>query len=211
MGFPRRLLSDGEEIELDLRPHWVVLVWPVVLTAVVLVAATAVVANVPPDWPDFLQRWIPRAAWIAALVVILVSPVRKAARWATSRFVLTNERLIHRSGVLSKRSLELPLERINDVAFRQGILERLVGAGDLVVESGSEYGQSVFTDIPRPEEVQKLIYEMYEDVVGRPLPDPMQPEESPVAVLERLADLKERGHLTDEEFEAQKKKILDAM
>ena len=44
--------------------------------------------------------------------------------------MVTNERLIHRSGLVAKRSMEVPLNRINDVRFAQGVLERLIGADE---------------------------------------------------------------------------------
>ncbi len=83
-------------------------------------------------------------------------------RWATTHFVLTTDRLIFRSGVLSKLSREIPLERVNDVTFSQSLWERLIGAGDLFIESAGERGQSVFQDIPKPEAVQVEIYRQME-------------------------------------------------
>ena len=62
----------------------------------------------------------------------------------------------------------MPLERINDVKFKQSVFERIVGAGDLTIESGGEYGQNRFTDIRKPEEVQKTIFEQSEKNQARP-------------------------------------------
>jgi uncharacterized membrane protein YdbT with pleckstrin-like domain len=217
MGFPRRLLADHEDLVLDLRPHWIALVGPAFVLVLLIVAAIVLFANFDPPAP---------VIWIAVLVggVILIAyPVRAFLAWATSHFVVTTDRVIHRSGWLAKRSMEMPLERINDVTFTQTVLERLVGAGSLRIQSGSEYGQNHFRDIRNPEDVQKLIYEMSEAnearMRGGDAPEGGQggqartetiatEEGSPLDEIERLATLKERGLLSEEEFETQKRRLL---
>jgi uncharacterized membrane protein YdbT with pleckstrin-like domain len=124
---------------------------------------------------------------------------------------VTSDRVIHRSGWLAKSSMEVPLERINDVRFRQTVFERLVGAGDLVIESGGEYGQNRFSDIRKPEDVQKLIYEMSEEnqnrMAGGGAVRAAGPDD-PLDQLEQLARLRAQGHITDEEYETQKRRLL---
>ena len=78
--------------------------------------------------------------------------------WRTTHFVITNDRLIYRVGVFAKRGIQIPLERVNNVNFKQGILERIVGAGDLLVESAGEDGQQRFTDVRHPDRIQNLIH-----------------------------------------------------
>jgi uncharacterized membrane protein YdbT with pleckstrin-like domain len=97
---------------------------------------------------------------VSLLVVLLVLArfVRRYARWATTNMVLTNERLILRAGVFAKTGREIPLERINDLTYRQRFFERLIGAGDLLVESAGERGQEILRMVPRPMRVQQAIY-----------------------------------------------------
>src|SRR5436190_1982571 len=98
---------------------------------------------------------------IVSLVLVLLALVRfvrRYARWATTNMVLTNERLILRAGVLTKSGREIPLERINDLTYRQRFFERLIGAGDLLVESAGERGQEILRMVPRPMRVQQAIY-----------------------------------------------------
>ena len=57
---------------------------------------------------------------------------------------------------------DIPLERVNTVFFNQGPLERLVGAGDLKIESASESGANEFRNVRRPNIVQKEIYTQME-------------------------------------------------
>ena len=202
MGFPRKLLADHERLVIDLRPHWVALVGPALVTLLLVVAETILFTRFE---PPIAARWV---AIGGGVFVFLAYPVRAVLAWLTSHFVVTSDRVIHRSGWLARRSMEMPLERINDVRFEQSVLERVVGAGDLVIESGGEYGQNHFRDIRRPEDVQKLIYEVSEENQNRMVRGGADETSSPVGELERLAAMRERGVITDEEFQAQKRRLL---
>ena len=199
MGFPRRLLIEGEELVMDIRPHWIALTIPAVVAIAALARAIWGMASFGADIV-FL---------IGLVVVLLIYPVPKFVWWLTSHFVITSDRVIHRAGWISKRSMEVPLEAINDVRFDQGIFDRIVGAGTLVVQSASEAGRQVFDHIRKPEEVQKTIYHQGEMNQRRMFTTPSAPQApSTTTELERLADLRARGVLTEEEFQAQKAKLL---
>jgi membrane protein YdbS with pleckstrin-like domain len=208
MPFPRRLLIPDEQLVLDLRPHPIALVMPAVVTIVGFVAASWL--TVKTDVADWV--W-----WVLFLILLALYPVPKLIAWLTSNFAVTSDRVIHRQGFIAKRSMEIPLEAINDVRFEQGILDRMVGAGTLVISSASEFGRNTFDDIRHPEAVQKVIYEqgesnkkrMYQGSAagqGPPPPPPATP--SATTELERLARLRADGVLSEEEFQVQKAKIL---
>ena len=214
MPFPKNLLIEGETLVLDLRPHPIQLALPTLYTIVVTVAAGFLASWIDSPW------WLWPAIWIVAM---LVYPVPRLIRWLTSNFAVTSERVIHRQGWIAKRSMEIPLEAINDVRFEQGIFDRIVGAGTLRISSASEFGTNSFDDIRHPEEVQKTIYHqgeinkkrMYQgDQAAAPPPAaPMEAPSAPSAPsatteLERLAKLRADGVLTEAEFQAQKAKIL---
>ena len=208
MPFPRRLLIPDEQLVLDLRPHPIALVMPTIVTIVGFVAASWLTAKT--DVADWV--W-----WVLFLILLVLYPVPKRIAWLTSNFAVTSDRVIHRQGFIAKRSMEIPLEAINDVRFEQGILDRMVGAGTLVISSASEFGRNTFDDIRHPEAVQKVIYEqgesnkkrMYQGSAagqGPPPPPPAAP--SATTELERLARLRADGVLSEEEFQVQKAKIL---
>jgi uncharacterized membrane protein YdbT with pleckstrin-like domain len=202
MAFPRKLLIEGEELILDLRPHWIALAGPV-LAAILVIAGWIVASNKL----DGVAVWV---AFAAGVLILLIYALPKVIAWATSHFVVTSDRIIHRQGFIAKSSMEVPLEALNDVRFQQSILERMIGAGDLILESAGEQGRQVFSHIRGPEEVQKTIYQQGEHNqqrmrgVGQGVPA----SPSATTELERLADLRARGVLTEEEFQAQKRKIL---
>jgi uncharacterized membrane protein YdbT with pleckstrin-like domain len=204
--FPRRLLLEGETVALDLRPHWWFLIGPAVAgipVLVLLVLVTRAEGDVQTaGWWALAAVALAWAAWLAARLL----------RWATTHFVVTSERLIFRSGVLAKQGRDIPLERVNDIASNQTFFERLIGSGDLLIESAGERGQQAFTDIPHPDAVQQEIYRQMEANAARTAgagaarPAPSVPEQ-----IAALADLRDRGIISAEEFEAKKAELLARM
>ena len=206
MAFPNRLLVDGEELVLDLRPHWIALVAPGLVALGSLIGWLVIPGRVHGSAHSALF-WLVTAV---ALVLLVWYSARKVVDWATSHFVVTSDRVIHRSGLIAKHSMEIPLEHINDVRFSQNVLERAIRAGTLIIQSASEQGREVFENIRQPENVQKTIYTVGEKNKARMYRGaPTSPAAPTVTTeLERLADLRAKGVLTEQEFQAQKAKIL---
>ena len=215
MPFPTRLLIEGEELILDLRPHWIALVRAVAVAILTIVAWIVLLPRLPDGSSHDVLFWLVIGLGILAM---LWWTVRDSVHWATSHFVVTSDRVIHRQGLIAKNSMEIPLEAINDVRFHQGVFERMIGAGDLIIQSASESGREVFGDIRHPEEVQKTIYHqgeqnqkrMYQGMGSGAAASSSNPAGTPsmTAELQRLAELRDKGVLTESEFQNQKKKIL---
>jgi uncharacterized membrane protein YdbT with pleckstrin-like domain len=202
MAFPTRLLIEGEELVLDLRPHWIALVMPAIATLATLAVMLVL-------YETFEEGILDTVVGVAGTLFLLAYPVRKLVDWLTSHFVVTSDRIIHRRGFIAKYSMEVPLEAINDVRFEQGIVDRIIGAGTLVVQSASEAGRQVFDHIRQPEEVQRTIYHQGELNQQRMMGGGAgRTSHSTTSELERLADLRARGVLTEEEFQSQKRRLL---
>jgi len=208
VAFPRKLLTSDEEIVLDLRPHPIALAGAILVTILIIVAWILLLTHLPGTGTT---RDVFRYLIIGAgLVLFVIYPLRRLIQWLTSNFVVTNERVIHRQGFIAKTSMEIPLDRIQNVKFRQGVFERIIGAGSLIIESAGERGTNVFSDIRHPESVQKVIYEHAEARTremqgGAPMaaPTPSMTEE-----LQRLADLRDRGAITEQEYQTHKARLL---
>lgn len=206
MPYPQRLLNDGEEISLDIHPHWWFFaksVAALMLTGVLFLWAFAALGD--GGWQDALTLVLGVLA-LASLVWVGI----RWLMWRTTHFVITSDRVIARSGVLAKRGIEIPLERVNNISFAQSIFERVIKAGDLLIESGGEDGQQRFTDIRRPDEVQNLIQAQMDEnerrtysAMGTALTS------NDVATqLEKLEGLRDRGSISAEEFDAEKRRLL---
>ena len=218
MPFPKNLLTDDEELVLDLRPHW----WYVAPAGAYLAVALII----------GLYVWLgggDNTAWKAlgfvvgiAILVAVANFVQRYARWTTTNFVVTNERLIARRGVIAKRGIEIPLDRINTVFFNQSFFERIIGAGDLGVESAGEGGRETFSDIRKPNLVQHEIYRQKENFEKRRMVQMGQtfaanvPQAAASAAsipeqIEQLDRLRRAGTITEDEFQAKKADLLRRM
>jgi uncharacterized membrane protein YdbT with pleckstrin-like domain len=204
VAYPTKLLNDGEEVVLDLRPHWSTLAAPVFAVVAVTVAGFGVAAAANNNVVDYL--------FAAAVVLTIATLVVRWLVWTNTNFVLTSDRLIYRTGVLAKHGHEIPLERINDIAFHQTIIERMLGTGDLMIESAGERGQETFADIPKPSKVQNVLYAEMERAKDRDA-DRMagRRELSVPEQLEKLDDLRQRGIISQAEFDTKKQQLLDRM
>ena len=205
--FSRKLLNEGEDIALDLHPHWEFFV----KSAAALAAAVALGVFV-------LSKGDPPAALEAlsgVLVLLALGWVALTyARWATTNFVVTTDRLIYRHGVLSKHGIEIPLDRVNTVFFSQSLLERVLGSGDLVIESAGEMGRQEFSNVRKPSAVQNEIYRQMESNENRKFDRVGRNQAAGPSVAEQIQQLdalRQQGLLTDAEFHAKKAQLLERM
>lgn len=202
MPFPQRLIADNEDIVLDLHPHW----WffgPSVLGLTVSMILTYWVTSVLSGLLKTMATYLGLGVVIVCAAIVVVDLVK----WRTTYFVVTTDRVIYRQGVVARTGIEIPLERISNVNFHQSIAERLLGVGDILVQSGGEDGEQTFSDISRPEDVQNIVNSCIQSRASRSFMG--APSLGGIAQeLERLEALRDRGTLTDEEFEEQKRRLL---
>jgi len=204
MPFPKRLLNDYESMVLDLHPHWwfygtqALSVFGSLVLASFVLGKTSGGLQTALQYPLFFLVLV-LAAWLIVTVI----------KWRTTYFVVTSHRLIYRQGVVARGGIEIPLEKVNNVNFEQGIFERLIGVGTLLIESGGKDGQQRFSDISQPESVQNIIHSTMQNLSTSSGTFSSAPSMRSVASeIEKLEALRDRGTLTDEEFEAQKRRLL---
>jgi membrane protein YdbS with pleckstrin-like domain len=213
MAYPREMLNEDEEIVFDRHPHWSYMMGSIVMVALG-VLAFIVIAIVSLHY-----------AWVGLVIIalMLLGSVGRYLRWQTTEFVLTSSRIVVRQGILSKHGLEIPLDRVMNISYHQTIWERILGTGDLVVESAGEDGRQSFTDVAKPAHVQNLIYKLAERdqrVSNTPIADGLggghgrSSHHSGLSVpeqIEKLAELRANGSLSEEEFQRAKRELLEDM
>lgn len=203
MAFSRRSLNPDEELILDLHPHWwhfVASISGLVASVVIAVFLTKWSGNA--DW-SWLKQFLGWTRWVVVVVAIGFLVVR-TLQWNTTHFVVTSHRVIYRHGVIGKIGIDIPLERVNNVSIHQSVFERVIDAGDLLIESGGEDGQQRFSDIRGPDEVQNIIHNAIRVHGG----SHSSGANSSVSQLERLEAMFQRGSITQEEFDEQKRRLL---
>ncbi|WP_394943983.1 PH domain-containing protein [uncultured Ilumatobacter sp.] len=202
MPYPKKLLNDYETVAVDLHPHWWYFAQPVAaLVGSIILGIIALVSDVSGTFGDIL-KWL----MIVLIIISAIWVVVRYLKWMTTNFVITSDRLIFRAGVLAKMGVEIPLERVNTVHFSQSIFERMTGSGDLLIESGGEDGQQLFSDIRHPDRVQNLIHSQMEENEKRRFTGNSATDVA--SQLEKLEGMLDRGTLTPEEFRSQKDKLL---
>jgi uncharacterized membrane protein YdbT with pleckstrin-like domain len=220
MPFPSRLVYDGEAVTLDLRPHW----WYFsrhIATGVPLLLLVILSFQFSSGVRDVVK-------YPVALLVILWSVWLglKYLQWLRTYFVVTDQRVLYRTGVLARHGVEIPLDRITNINFHQGIWERIIGAGDLEVQSAGEEGDTLFENVRHPDGVQHEIYREMEahaqhasgaDAIGEAVARAVRDQatgprgDDIASKIEQLARLRDEGHITTIEFEDRKNRLLDEL
>jgi membrane protein YdbS with pleckstrin-like domain len=239
VAYPRSLLNDGEEIILDRHPHWSFMLGAAAMVAfaVLFTIVIGIAFGLHLIWLGFL-----------AIVLTLLGGLGRFLRWRTTEFAITTDRIIVRQGILSKQGLEIPLERVMNISYSQALWERILGTGNLIIESAGENGHQSFSDVENPSGVQNMLYRQME-IASNPVmmrPDGLgdhdrrrdprardeddandgsrsrenglrhresghSASESIPDQIAKLGELRDRGILTDEEFQKKKRQLLDRM
>jgi membrane protein YdbS with pleckstrin-like domain len=155
----RRVLADDEEVLVDLRPHWVFLLGPVVLTVVAVAVAIAVVVEFP-------KAPVAVAGVLAVMVAVpALWLAGRVIRWLGISLVVTTTRLIYRRGVLGRDFVQLRLQRVTEIHCTQTVTDRLIGSGRLVVEIAGEEPM-VIVDVRRPRALQRVIARQLDELAS---------------------------------------------
>jgi len=205
MPWPEDTLTADETVLRAFRPHWKLLALPVVWFILLSIAWGVVIWQID-IFPFGFIVYLGLLGWLV---------VQPLLTWWTSMYVLTSERLMTRRGLISKTGIEIPLENITNVNFSQSVFERVIGAGDLLVESAGSTGQSKFKDIPHPDAFQTELYRVREErtmhLSGHRAVAPKRGGVDNAEAISKLAELHEAGHITDEEYESKKRELLEDM
>jgi len=222
MPFPSRLVYDGETVTLDLRPHWWYFSRHIVTGIGVLIVVVLTFRISDPDIRNVVK-------WPVVILVLVWSIWLglKYLQWLRTYFVVTDQRVLYRTGVLARHGVEIPLDRVSNINFHQGIWERIIGAGDLEVQSAGEEGDTLFENVRHPDGVQHEIYRQMEahaqhasgadaigEAVARAVRDQVGGPRGGGDVadkIEQLARLRDEGHITADEFEHRKNRLLDEL
>jgi uncharacterized membrane protein len=174
--------------------------------------------------------------WVTliALAIAAVGFAWSAARWKSQEYVLTNQRVIHVAGVITKKSSDSVLESLSDARIEIPFLGRMMGWGNLVLMTANESGNVRMLALRDPVAFKKAVLEAKTArtvaintasysasaaamtpapaPVAAPAPAPApahSPAEDVTKTLTALAGLRDSGAITADEYEAKKKELLD--
>lgn len=216
MGYLESLMGRKEKIVLKERQHWLVIVPRVVLWGVVslliFLATGAVAVATPVD------------GLALVLLLVIVYPfwriIVDLLNWWNEQYVITNRRVVQLEGTINKHSIDSSLEKVNDVVLVQSAMGRMLNYGDVQILTASEMGANLFQRIAHPvrfktemlnqkEGLSQL--DIFEGKAGRVLSEEAPSKGDIPELIAELDELREKGIITDEEFQEKKKVLLERL
>jgi membrane protein YdbS with pleckstrin-like domain len=228
MAYIDELLGRDEHILYDGRQHSFVLISNILTEMVligVLIAAgvasqTAFRDRLFKGWP--IGQLVLIACGLISLFV-LISAFLDYLRWNNEQYVVTDQRVIQIRGIFNKAVIDSSLDKINDVELRQSWLGRIFNFGTIEILTASDVGINEMRQIGRPLEFKRAMLEAKhnytrgfgyldpQSVAAYTQPAPPQPASGQNDIqqtLQKLADLRDQGLLSQAEFEAKKRELL---
>lgn len=204
------LLGEREKIILVVRQHWFILARAIALEVILILAIVATMVFMAVTFA--LLPPLPLIITIVGFLILLI-PIATLTRdiliWTNHQFIITNRRIIQISGVFNKNVTDSSLEKVNDVKMSQSALGRLFNYGDVEILTASELGVNLFKRIVDPVNFKTAMLNAKEKLEhGEDQPEAIS--DIP-GLIEKLANLRAQGALTEEEFEEKKKALLAHM
>ena len=215
-------LMPGEDMILYSNPHWWYF-WKDAVAGLIFLGLLVLLVMADDGWLNDGLLWLTVIAFLVFMVMTLYAFVQ----WRTTKFAITSERVAYQSGIIRRRGVSIPLNRINNVNFHQTMIARMLNNGVVIIESAGETGDSVFENIPEPEKVRALIFKQVEvdeqrdsdrdaAALAKALRD-QAPPPPPAAAgtpsvpdrLKQLDDLRAQGLVTDEEYASKRQAIIE--
>ena len=203
----RTVLKNGENILLITRQHWVKLVLPVFVW---LVAASLLI-------------WLADTTGFVFTLITALYPIYEYLHYRNNLWCVTNLRVVDESGFFSRYSKESPLDKINNVEYEQSIWGRIFGFGDVDIQTAAEMGETTYELIHHPKLLKDTITLAQEEYKKNQLSNQAEQLAKAIAAntmstkpsqqmiadeLNKLFELLQKGAITQEEYDAQKRKLI---
>ncbi|MFA5012622.1 MAG: PH domain-containing protein [Ignavibacteria bacterium] len=202
----RTELKKDEKVILITRPHWFTMVLKYLIGLIGIAAGITLMFF---------------ALAVVAIPVMVVSAVYLAYKILERNrniWAVTNMRVIDEEGVFSSDTKESPLDKINNVSYSQSFWGKIFGYGNVDIQTAAEIGETTYNYVEKPGKLKDAITTMQEEYKKMQMKN--QAKEFANAIgnssdndigteLEKLNQLKEKGVITEEEFQAGKKKLLE--
>ena len=204
----RTKLKNEEQILLITRQHWIKLLLPF------FVWSTAAV----------LLIWLAGNMGFIGTLVFALYPMYEYINWKNNLWCVTTLRVVDESGFLSRYSKESPLDKINNVEYDQNIWGRIIGFGNVDIQTAAELGETTYELIQNPKLLKDTITQAQEeykkaqitrqasqlaDAISRSTAAAVLPSHQMIAdELQKLFNLYQQGAITQEEYGIQKNRLM---
>ncbi|HEX2683072.1 MAG TPA: PH domain-containing protein [Ferruginibacter sp.] len=205
----RTALKKDEKKLLITRQHWLKLVLPFFAWLVLTI---------------LLFWWLgsTTTVWIVILVAALY-PLFEYLNWRHNLWCVTNFRIIDETGFVTRYSKESPLDKINNIEYDQSIWGRIFGFGNVDIQTAAEMGETRYDLIHHPKLLKDTITHAQEEykklqisnqatqlaeAIARTNPGNRPSQQMIADELDKLFGLLQKGAITQEEYLAQKSKLM---
>jgi uncharacterized membrane protein YdbT with pleckstrin-like domain len=203
----RTILKKDEKILLITRQHWIRLVLPIFVW---LVAAVLLI-------------WLADTTGLIITLVLALYPLIEFVNYRSNLWCVTNLRVVDESGFFSRYSKESPLDKINNVEYDQSIWGRMFGFGNVDIQTAAELGETTYELIHHPRRLKDTITHAQEEYKKYQISNQATQLAKAIAAanvstlpnqqmiadeLHKLFELLQKGAITNEEYVAQKNKLL---
>jgi uncharacterized membrane protein YdbT with pleckstrin-like domain len=204
----RTQLKKDEQLLLIIRKHWIQLVpsffaWLVLATALIV--------------------WLHNTVAFVIVLVSAIYPMVEYINWKYNLWAVTNMRVVDESGFFTRYSKESPLDKINNVEYDQPLMGRILGYGNVDIQTAAELGETKYQLIHHPKLLKDTITHAQEEYKKIQISNQATqlaeaiaknnlsaaPSQQMIAdELHKLFELMQKGAITAEEYAAQKNKLL---
>jgi uncharacterized membrane protein YdbT with pleckstrin-like domain len=151
-----RYLLPGENLVVTVHRHWILLARSLLLPALLVVAV--LVLTVAVSLPAEVRLLVTLAGLAVAGLWMIVGWVR----WSSTSLTVTDHRVVLESGILSRESKVVPLDRIQDVSTRQSLAGRLFGYGTVEIDAAGPTGSELLDHVPDPHRLRDQVFAVSE-------------------------------------------------
>ena len=147
-------LLPGETLILKDHPHWIVVIKSLVVPIILLIIAIVVDFTVTETGIAHFRTIVTLAAVaIAGLWLIVVW-----IRWQSNTYTLTDQRIKIETGVFSRQSKMIPIDRVQDCTTKQSLIGRMLGYGRVEVDAAGAQGAEVLDHLPNPDVFRDQVF-----------------------------------------------------
>ena len=205
MSYIQKILTSDEQVLARTRAHFLVLlsrIFKEILILAVLAVGFLAVRRLPEQ-----QAFLFQIALAILAIIVLISILHDALKWKSEEYLVTSRRVVHASGILSKRILDSSLSKINDVILEQTWLGRIFDYGTIRILTATDEVINNLNRISKPISFKHAMLE------AKARMEPIgaassSPGVTPTQLLEELGRLKARNMITEEEYQEKRKEIL---
>ena len=205
------LLGEREKILLISRQHWFTLVSSIVLEIVIFIVILVAGSALAIAYPSLSV--VALVVGILILLVPLITMVMDILNWTNRQYIITNRRVMQISGVVNKNVIDSSLEKVNDIKMVQSVFGRIFDYGDVEILTASELGANKFRRIARPIHFKTTMLNAKEKLDRISDPESVVAEDADqiIELIAKLGELREKGAISEEEFNQKKADLLSKM